>query len=65
MLCIRIGNYEIIADTFVAACGYGPDLASAFRKISRSSIYLNKNVLVDRLLRFQHCFLQQYIRSHY
>ena len=35
---------EIIADSFVAACGYGPDLASAFRKISRSSIYLNKNV---------------------
>lgn len=40
----KVGNYEIIADTFVAACGYGPDLASAFRKISRSSIYLNKNV---------------------
>lgn len=40
----KVGNYEIIADTFVSACGYGPDLASAFRKISRSSIYLNKNV---------------------
>lgn len=40
----KVGNYEIIADAFVAACGYGPDLASAFRKISRSSIYLNKNV---------------------
>lgn len=40
----KIGNTEIIADSYVAACGYGPELASAFRKISRSSIYLNKNV---------------------
>ena len=40
----KIGNVEIIADSYVAACGYGPELASAFRKISRSSIYLNKNV---------------------
>ena len=40
----KIGNNEIIADSFVMSCGYGPDLASALTKISRSSIYLNKNV---------------------
>lgn len=40
----KIGNTEIIADTFVASCGYGPELNSALRKISRSTFYLNKNV---------------------
>lgn len=45
----KIGNDEIIADAFVVACGYGPELASGMRKISRSSTYLNKNV-DDRLI---------------
>lgn len=45
----KIGNDEIIADTFVVACGYGPYLESAMRKISRSVSYLNKNV-DDRLI---------------
>ena len=40
----KIGNTEIIADEFVFSYGYGPDLSSALRKISRSSFYLNKNV---------------------
>lgn len=40
----KIGNDEIIADTFVVACGYGPYLDSGMRKISRSAAYLNKSV---------------------
>lgn len=45
----KIGNDEIIADSFVMSCGYGKELSSALRKISRSAFYLNKNV-DDRLL---------------
>lgn len=45
----KIGNDEIIADTFVVACGYGAYLDSAMRKISRSAVYLNKSV-DDRLI---------------
>ena len=45
----RIGNDEIIADSFVVACGYGPHLESGIKKISHSSVYLNKNV-DDRLI---------------
>ena len=45
----KIGNEELIADSFVFSCGYGPDLESAIKKISRSSTYLNKSV-DDRLL---------------
>lgn len=41
----KIGDYdEIIADAFVVSCGYGPYLESGMRKITRSSMYLNKNV---------------------
>ena len=40
----KVGNDEIIADTFVASCGYGPYLESGFRKILRSSVYVNKGV---------------------
>lgn len=45
----KIGNDEIIADSFVFACGYGPYLESGIKKISKSSMYLNKNV-DDRLI---------------
>lgn len=40
----KIGNTEMIADTFVISCGYGPDLESAMRKIVTSSTYMAKNV---------------------
>ena len=40
----RFGNEENIADAFVASCGYGPYLESGFRKILRSTTYLNKDV---------------------
>lgn len=40
----KFGNEETIADTFVMSCGYGPYLESGFRKILRSSNYLNKDV---------------------
>jgi hypothetical protein len=43
-LFAKMGNTEIIADTFVASCGYGPDLESAMRKISKSSVYMAKSV---------------------
>lgn len=45
----KIGDTEIIADTFVASCGYGPYLESAMRKIATSANYLNKSV-DDRLI---------------
>ena len=38
----KIGDDEIIADSFVVSCGYGPDLESAFKKISTSNYYLGK-----------------------
>lgn len=40
----KLGNTEMVADTFVVSCGYGPDLESAMRKIVTSSTYLSKNV---------------------
>lgn len=40
----KFGNTEMIADTFVVSCGYGPDLESAMKKIVASSVYLAKNV---------------------
>ena len=40
----KFGNTEMIADTFVVSCGYGPDLESAMRKIIASSTYMAKNV---------------------
>lgn len=43
-LFAKIGNEEILADTFVVSCGYGQDLESAIRKISSSSIYLNDSI---------------------
>jgi hypothetical protein len=35
---------EIIADEFVFACGYGEDLSTALKKISRNGFLVNKNV---------------------
>lgn len=43
-LFCRTGNEEVIADTFVASCGYGPYLETALRKILRSTNYINKDV---------------------
>ena len=40
----KIGDDEIIADSFVVSCGYGPDLESAMKKINTSMYYLNKQV---------------------
>ena len=40
----RIGNDELIADAFVASCGFGPDLETGFRKILRSTTFINKSV---------------------
>lgn len=40
----KMGNTEIIADSFVVSCGYGPALDSAIRKISSSSYYMYKDV---------------------
>ena len=40
----KVGDTEMIADAFVAACGYGPYLESGFKKISTSATYLNKSV---------------------
>lgn len=37
-------NEELIADEFVVRCGYGPDLESALKKISKNSLQLNKEV---------------------
>ncbi|MBP5595847.1 MAG: hypothetical protein J6Y02_10740 [Pseudobutyrivibrio sp.] len=35
---------EIIADEFVFACGYGNDLSTALKKISKNGFLINKNV---------------------
>lgn len=35
---------EVLADEFVAACGYGPQLESAFDKICKNALSLNKCV---------------------
>lgn len=40
----RFGNTEMIADAFVTSCGFGPDLETAFRKLSASAVYINKDV---------------------
>ena len=40
----KFGNTELVADTFVVACGYGPDLESAMRKIVVSTSYMSKSV---------------------
>lgn len=40
----KIGDDELIADAFVAGCGFGPDLESGFRKIIRSTPFINQNV---------------------
>ena len=38
------GDDELIADSFVVACGYGPELESAFDKIVKNSYRINKDV---------------------
>ena len=43
-LFCKFGNEENIADIFVSSCGYGPYLESGFRKILRSTNYINKDV---------------------
>jgi len=43
-LFAKIGNKEMIADTFVTSCGYGPYLESAIRKITSSTTYMAKEV---------------------
>lgn len=43
-LFTKFGNAELVADSFVVSCGYGPDLESAMRKIVSSSTYMAKNV---------------------
>jgi hypothetical protein len=35
---------EILADEFVVRCGYGPELQSAFTKITKNALSLNKEV---------------------
>ena len=40
----KFGDTEMIADSFVAGCGYGPYLESGMRKVSASSYYINKDV---------------------
>lgn len=43
-LFTKFGNTEMVADTFVVSCGYGPYLESGMRKIMTSASYMNKNV---------------------
>ena len=43
-LFCKFGNEENIADVFVSSCGYGPYLETGFRKILRSTTYINKDV---------------------
>ena len=43
-LFTKFRDEEIVADATVVACGYGPDLETALRKIRRSDTYLNKDV---------------------
>ena len=40
----KFNDEEMIADIFVTSCGYGPCLESAFKKLLRSTTYLNKHV---------------------
>lgn len=44
----KIGDEEIMADSFVASCGYGPHLESGMRKISRNAMFIDKTA--DRRL---------------
>ena len=43
-LFAKFGNEEMIADAFVFSCGYGEELESGFKKILKSSMYINKDV---------------------
>lgn len=43
-LFAKIGNTETVADTFVASCGYGEALESAFKKLITSATYMSKSV---------------------
>lgn len=40
----KFNNTEMIADAFVTACGYGPQLESAMKKIVRSLSYMAQDV---------------------
>ena len=40
----KCGNSEIIADTFVASIGYGPDLESAMKKIRTGISFMRKEI---------------------
>lgn len=40
----KFGNTELVADSFVVSCGYGPDLESAMKKISASAAFINNDV---------------------
>ena len=40
----KCGNDEIIADAFVVACGYGPDLETGMKKIVRGISYMAKDI---------------------
>lgn len=40
----KFGNSEMMADSFVVSCGFGPDLESGFRKLTTSAAYINKDV---------------------
>ena len=43
-LFAKIGNEELVADAYVAGCGYGIYLESAFKKILSNNLYINKSV---------------------
>lgn len=38
----KLGNTEMVADSFVAACGYGPELESAMKKIVSGISYMRQ-----------------------
>lgn len=40
----KTGNTEMVADAFVVACGYGPELESALKKIVKSLSYMTQDV---------------------
>lgn len=40
----KTGNTEMVADAFVVACGYGPELESAIKKIVKSLSYMAQDV---------------------
>ena len=43
-LFTKLNNTEIAADTFVVACGYGPQLESAMKKIVNGLSYMRKDI---------------------